>query len=337
MTKMLYVTEETLDGDNGASINSKGTYKALSSFGQCDVISGSRFAIPEVLSSNFHSDYNFLWLRGLFSSFIIENLKKSFIIYDINGILHEEHKLKGGNYFECKIIYEFQKYCAKHANLVKVHTQSMKKYLQNCGIFNDFIQIPPIIDISQHPYVEKEFNFDKMIKVGYAGNSMEWQGMTTLLEAFKHLEKESNIMLNLIGPSKEDLFTNSRNIRVLDKCSHNIYISSILPSFDLFVIPRPSNVVTETTTPIKLIEAMASGVPVIASDVGGINEYVKHKKDAFLIEPDNPEVLANAILKLSENPNYAKRFSKNAREVSELTFDYIEISKRLRYALDDYL
>lgn len=268
MYKLLYVTEARLDGVDGASINSKNTFKALSSIGRCDAISGSKFAIPEIFSY-LNVNYDFLWLRGLFSTFIIENLKNCFTIYDINGIPHEEHKLKGGSKLECPFIQSLQKSCANKADLVKVHTENMKKYFLDIGVSSEFIKIPPIIDISQYSYVRKDLDSGSKINVGYSGNAKDWQGMPTLLEAFESLAEMPNISLSLIGPSERDIPIVSNNISLLNKCSHNEYISKILPKFDIFVVPRPSNLVTETTTPIKLIEAMASGIPVIASDVGG--------------------------------------------------------------------
>ncbi|AKB76263.1 Glycosyltransferase [Methanosarcina lacustris Z-7289] len=335
--RILYVTEADHSGNNGASINSKGTYMALSSLGQCNLISGSRLLVPEILSSDFSLDYDVCWLRGMFSSFLVENLKKSFMVYDICGILSEEHKLKGNDVLQNKFLYNFQKYCIKKADLVKVHTPKMRKYFEDAGILTDYIQIPPIIDIAQYPYIKKEFNFDNVINVGYSGNSREWQGIPTLLESFNLLQDNSNILLNLIGPSKEEIPANLKNIICLDKCSHNVYISQILPKFDIFVVPRPSNLVTETTTPIKLIEAMASGIPVIASDVGGINEYVQHNKNGYLVEPENPDALANAISKISQNPTLAYKLAKNARITAEETFDYHRVSSQIESELQKFI
>jgi hypothetical protein len=108
MAKIVYVTEANLDGDNGASINSKGTYLALSHIGQCDVISGSKkHSLCKILSKvaiDFEFNYDICWTRGIFSSLVIESIKKSFMVYDINGILHEEHKLKRGNHLESSLI-----------------------------------------------------------------------------------------------------------------------------------------------------------------------------------------------------------------------------------------
>lgn len=330
MNNILYVTEEVLEGSNGASINSKGTYNVLSSLGKCDLISGRRFPVHELFSNQFNRKYDLLWLRGLSSTLVVEGFKKSFTVYDINGIVHEEHKLKGGTNIECKLLKYLQKCCANSADLVKVHTENMKKYFLDIGVSPNFIKIPPIIDISQYSYVKKNFDSGSKINVGYSGNAREWQGLSILLKAFESLKETPNLSLSLIGPSESDIPVVSNNISLLNKCSHNTYISEVLPNFDIFVVPRPSNLVTETTTPIKLIEAMASGVPVIASDVGGINEYVKHKRDVFLVEPNNSDALANAILHLCENPKLALKLSENARVTAEETFDYTRIGAKLK-------
>lgn len=337
MSDTLFVTEEVLEGSSGASINSEGTYKALCSLGKCDLIEGKRFAVPDIFSSKFNSHYDLLWLRGLFSTFLIQSFKKSFTVYDINGIIHEEHKLKGGNKLECMFIQKLQKHCANNADVVKVHTENMKNYFLDRGVSSDFIKVPPIIDISQYQYIKKDLFFDDTINVGYSGSAREWQGIASIFEVAELLKDKTNVNFSLIGPNKKDIPVKSKNIRLLNKCSHHTYVSQILPKFDLFVIPRPSNLVTETTTPIKLIEAMASGIPVIASDIGGINEYVQHNKNGYLVEPENPDDLTNAILYISQNPRIAYKLAKNARITAEETFDYHRVSSQIESELQKYI
>jgi glycogen synthase len=64
---------------------------------------------------------------------------------------------------------------------------------------------------------------------------------------------------------------------------------------DLFVYPRRAMRLTETVTPLKPLEAMARGGLVIASDVGGHRELVRHGENGLLFPADDAKALARAL------------------------------------------
>ena len=63
---------------------------------------------------------------------------------------------------------------------------------------------------------------------------------------------------------------------------------------------------------LVLLEAMSVGVPIIATKVGGIPEVIEDGKDGILVEPENPEELSNAILRLLDNKELRSLVSSNA-------------------------
>jgi len=66
-------------------------------------------------------------------------------------------------------------------------------------------------------------------------------------------------------------------------------------------------------TPVSLLEAMASGLPCIATSVGGIPEWIENGKNGILIPPRSPEAVADAILQLSKDPDFRSRLGAAAR------------------------
>jgi len=72
--------------------------------------------------------------------------------------------------------------------------------------------------------------------------------------------------------------------------------------------------------PISMLEGMAAGVPIVASDVGGVRECLQHNRSGYLIEPKNPEELSSAILKLAASPELCGRLVKEAEKVVRLQF-----------------
>jgi len=72
--------------------------------------------------------------------------------------------------------------------------------------------------------------------------------------------------------------------------------------------------------PYALLESMACGVPVVATDVGGIPEMVLDGETGLLVPPDNPEALAEAAIRLLEDKELSTRMGKAARQHVEANF-----------------
>ena len=86
-------------------------------------------------------------------------------------------------------------------------------------------------------------------------------------------------------------------------------IPDLLSAMDIFVLPSSSR----EGLGISIIEAMATEKPVVATDIGGIPEVIKNGETGYLVPPRNPEALAQAIIKLLQNPAKAKAMGKQGR------------------------
>ena len=64
-----------------------------------------------------------------------------------------------------------------------------------------------------------------------------------------------------------------------------------------------------------LMEAMACGLPVVATDVGGISEVVKHQETGLLVQPGNPGQLAVAVAQLAAQSDLAALYGNQARKI----------------------
>ena len=89
-----------------------------------------------------------------------------------------------------------------------------------------------------------------------------------------------------------------------------------MPSYyemcDIFVIPRPPTISAETIVPLKLIEVMAMGKSVVASDVGGLAEVIKHGENGYLFRKGDAASLKKTLLAALEADN--KQIGLNARK-----------------------
>lgn len=82
-------------------------------------------------------------------------------------------------------------------------------------------------------------------------------------------------------------------------------------------------------SPNSVGEAMVLGVPVVASDVGGVKNMLVHGKEGFLYPADEPYMLAYYVMKIFEDKPLANRLSQNAGEHGKLTHSRREISRGL--------
>ncbi|MFA6392130.1 MAG: glycosyltransferase family 4 protein [Patescibacteria group bacterium] len=94
------------------------------------------------------------------------------------------------------------------------------------------------------------------------------------------------------------------------------HVDHWIKDFDVFVLPSA----IRESFGIVLIDAMANLRPVIASRIGGIVEIVDHNETGILVEPKNPEAIANAIIYLYNHPEETMEIIKNARKKVETNF-----------------
>jgi len=102
----------------------------------------------------------------------------------------------------------------------------------------------------------------------------------------------------------------------------------IYNSSDLFVLP--SIVDSQGNTEglgVVLLEAMACGLPVIGSDVGGIPDIIEDNKTGIMISEKDISGISGAILKLIENENYLEKLSIQGYDIVRDRFSWKKISK----------
>lgn len=122
------------------------------------------------------------------------------------------------------------------------------------------------------------------------------------------------------GPMREALERQAREARVESMVrflGHREDVPQVLDSSDVFVLPSRSE-----AFPNGVIEAMAAGLPVVASDVGGIPELITHEQNGLLVPPGDPQALASAILRVINTPAEAATLAAAARETIEGNYSF---------------
>jgi len=153
----------------------------------------------------------------------------------------------------------------------------------------------------------------------YSGKLNRGKGLEHLLKAWvKIAELRSDAHLILIGAGggmsiscEDELRRFAREAGIEGRVTFTGYVENVheyLQASNLFVFPTESEAFG-----LSLVEAMACGLPVIASRVGGIPEIVTHARDGMLVKPADPDALVREIIFLMEEPSAGRVLSANAR------------------------
>ena len=155
---------------------------------------------------------------------------------------------------------------------------------------------------------------DVLLMVGTLSSSKDHE---TLLGAFELLSRERPLELWLVGDGllRTHLEKRATELRILPK----VKFFGNLPEREVARLLGAAGVFTFCSkgegAPLALLEAMAAGCPVVASDVAGIRGLVEDEVNGLLVTPTDPRALAKGTLRLLEEAELASRLAREARRV----------------------
>ncbi len=154
----------------------------------------------------------------------------------------------------------------------------------------------------------------------YTGRLKAEKGVDVLIRAFTRLDLRTDTRLLLIGKLYDDL---RKRLPEPQHLSGVEFLGFMPPAevhqyqrcADILVLPSTRELSYDRyTMPLKMFEYMAAGRPVIASRLEGICEVIRHRHNGLLVEPSNPEQLAEALRELLDNPELRRSLAAKAQE-----------------------
>lgn len=184
------------------------------------------------------------------------------------------------------------------------------------------------VDLARFSFAMKKPN--RIFKIGTIGHLAPIKGHDVFIEAAKIVsEKSDNVQFEIVGEDKSKSGENRRRLEdsiVRSNLSDKIKligwrddIRPILSDLDVFVSAARSE-----PFGLVLLEAMASGVPVIATRTEGAREIIENNRSGALIPPEDSEVLAKTVVELLNSSEKRKEFAEHARKRVE---DYFSLGK----------
>jgi glycosyltransferase involved in cell wall biosynthesis len=179
---------------------------------------------------------------------------------------------------------------------------------------------------------------DGLVRVVCLGQLVERKGLDVLIEAFARLGVPAELLIAggdwSAAGYPEQLRMLAQALGAADRIhfeNHRQDVGAVLSTADIFVLPSRSD-----ARPRSIIEAMSLGLPVVASEVGGIPSLVLHEQTGLLVPPGNAAALAAALVRLIEAPELRIRFGAAGRQHASQTcrpdvtaLEYVRLYRRL--------
>ncbi len=172
---------------------------------------------------------------------------------------------------------------------------------------------------------------EKDIEILYVGQLLRWKNVDELIEAMTHLpERTLTVVGGEPGTDMERLTSLAARLGVesrvkfLGQRPHGD-IQGIMSRAQVGVVPLPRAGFPEARlfcNPLKALELMAAGTPVVATRLKSVEGLLDHGRNAHLVRPDDPRALAEGIDAVLANPTLAARLAEGGRTTAaELSYD----------------
>ncbi len=174
--------------------------------------------------------------------------------------------------------------------------------------------------------------------IGTIARLSEEKGLIHLINALRILSQHNTTVKAVIigeGPQRQSLEAMVNDAGLAGKilfAGYRDYAYNYLPYFRVFVLPS----LTEGL-PITILEAMQAKVPIIASRVGGIPAVLENGKTGILVEPGNPNALADAINQVRSDPQGSMQMGKRARETALIKYSSRRMAQEYQRVYDTIL
>lgn len=225
-----------------------------------------------------------------------------------------------------KLLARIAKFLYKRAGRIVTVTEGARDIIRNHGVSGDKLVLIPsgirtdLIKPMQPPVgIRERFGGPNSILVSYVGTHGMAQGLSTVLEAAHKLSGDTRIHFVLIGDGaeKEDLLKQKEHmglghVHFLDQMPQSEVLNYVAAS-DICLVPLRKADLFKQTIPSKVYELMACARPIVLGVDGEARELVETAESGVYVEPENSSALADAVVRLADNPQTRETYGANGR------------------------
>ena len=193
----------------------------------------------------------------------------------------------------------------------------LKSEFEKRGYKTDFI--PNILEIENYNYKQRKTMKPFLLWVRAFKELYNPVMAIKVLDLVK--KQHSSAKLCMIGPQIDNSYKEAVTLAKDLNIYSSVEFTGVLTKTEWLKKSKDFDIFINTTnfdnTPVSVMEAMALGLPIVSTNVGGLPYLIENNIDGMLVDKENPEQMANAIIGLIENKDFYKQLISNAREKVE--------------------
>jgi glycosyltransferase involved in cell wall biosynthesis len=248
------------------------------------------------------------------------------VVYEVRGFLEDSWlsrdpaRSPDDDFY--RLTRELETARMRAADLVVTLGEAMREEIEGRGVPNVLV-VPNAVDESflaplpDGAKLRAELGIGPAdVVVGLTSTFYGFEGIGTLIEA-SALRRDFTLLLVGDGPERPALERRAAELGVTAVFTGRVPVDQVRryhAVLDVFAVPRTADRVCQLVTPLKPIEAMAGGIPVIASDVRALREIIEPGVTGTLTLPEDPEAWADTLHQLIYSPKRRGEIGQAARE-----------------------
>ena len=241
------------------------------------------------------------------------------LILEVHAPFYVERRFRGRG--SSRFLKWFEGMLWRRATRIWVHTRTLKQIVADNNIEPGNIQVIPFGLPRERLDKAVQHGETPYVRVVFAGSFYMWHGVDLIIQAFAIAhERKSNLRLCLIGHGVT-LTANERLVRDLG-IEDVVEFPGWLSQEDMLTSLNESDIGVAPYRkldpfyfePVKILDYMAAGLAIVATDQGQICDLVAHGKSGILVPPEDVSALAQALLDLADDAPLRHRLGLAARE-----------------------
>ena len=304
--------------------------------------------VPDVVHAHSPS------LNGL-AALMVSRQARTPLVYEVRALWEDgavSHGTARGGGWRYRASRALETYVLRRCDAVTTICEGLRREIISRGIDARRVTVIPnavdtqrfVLDIKPDEALAAALGLRGGPTLGFIGSFYGYEGLRVLLRALPEiLAHRPDVQVVLVGGGDEE--TNLKKLARELGVANQVVFTGWVPHdtidryynvLDVMVYPRELNRVTELVTPLKPLESMAVGRLVIASDVGGHRELVRHGATGLLFQAGNHASLAATVSQALDEPERtrtirlaARRFVEEERTWSASVARYQAVYERL--------
>jgi glycosyltransferase involved in cell wall biosynthesis len=334
----LLPTEDTIEGAQVTRITQDLTQNFLAR--------ATHFGKSVLTHLTLNPNYDAVHYRNIWDGLHIAQNKKRFsykTLFEVNGLPSIELKYHYPG-LDADLISKIkeQEIATLHlSDAIICPSNVTRDYIASLGLNRKLVTVIPngvsASDFSPSPLPARENRVPVLL---YIGTLADWQGLEIVVKALPKILEQQPVRLQIVGRGR------SRQRKMLSKQIRKLgvegsvtvqpaiphhEIPALIAEADICIAPLGLNDrnVTQGACPIKVLEYMAAGRPLLASNMPIVRELVREDMDALLFSPNDPNDLARQALILLNDFELSKRLAQSASKHALTKFTWHESQKKL--------